>query len=155
VTPLFSIKWSYLTPSTCSAGIFPFGTQIQDLLITDYNNTANICGKPVRRNWLVRFQYAIYAQTIFILIHLSLSSGTMSHHLMLQNQTPFMAWVVGDPHAGAFTWFLDSFGALVQKDHTLTGRIQYSLAGLVSSCEHPKAQGSCSGSLSCLRDRLH
>jgi hypothetical protein len=23
---------------------------------------------------------------------------------MLQNKTPFMAWVVGDPHFGTFTW---------------------------------------------------
>jgi hypothetical protein len=42
VTPLLSIKLSYLTPTTCSAWIFPFGAQNQNLLMTDCTSTINI-----------------------------------------------------------------------------------------------------------------
>jgi hypothetical protein len=49
----------------------------------------------------VRSQYVISANLYFL--HLSLSSGTMPHHLMFQKQTPLMACAVGDPHVGTFT----------------------------------------------------
>jgi hypothetical protein len=139
VTLLPSVKLFYFTPSTCSAWIFPLEHRTQDLLITaPLTFVTNQLGETDGRD------PNMLSLPIFILIHLSLSSGTTPHHLMLQNQTPLTAWVVWDPHTGAFTW---CFGALVQMDCILIGRMQHSLAELTSSCVCSKTQGSRPGFL--------
>jgi hypothetical protein len=84
---------------------------------------------------------------ILILMHLSLSSGPMPHHLMLQNQAPLTAWVVGNPYAGAFTQCLGLIWSSGEMHRTLIGRMQHLQAGLLSSHKRPKAQGSHPGSL--------
>jgi hypothetical protein len=103
VTPLFSINYPTSLHPHALFEVFYLEYKNQDLLTTDYTSTINICGKQTRRNW---WDPNMLSLPIFILIHLSLSSGTMPHHLMLQKQAPLTAWVVGDPYAGAFTWCL-------------------------------------------------
>jgi hypothetical protein len=83
----------------CYAWIFPFGTQKPGSSDHRLQGAPLIFDKPARETGEISICYL----PIFILIHLSLFSGTTPHNLMLQNKTPFMAWVVGDPHFGTFT----------------------------------------------------
>jgi hypothetical protein len=142
---LSSMKLSYLTPTMCSAWIFPIWITKTRIVITDTTSAINIYGKPARTNWLVRSQYAISA-----ILYLNLSFSVLWYHYSPADaleQTLLPPWVVGDLYPGAFIWCLDSFGALAQMDLTLIGRMQHFPAGLASSHKHPKAQGSCPSSL--------